>query len=644
MNRVLASLIFIAILCSSKFIFADTLSQPDTAQINRWLDLAYKYSESNKDSFFCYIQKAEKKCKKIRCYSNLAKCYLYYASYYRRNDNFKLALAYAHASAKINILLSEYKNLAASYSELGEIYLMNVGNYDSAIVYYNKSYQIYEEINDSLGIAATYFSIMNAYYLSKEYNHAFHIGLKLLQKNEVKTRKNFFANVLNTVGASLSDMGKKKESLPYFFRAAEMYKESNQKIKYSRVLNNIANAYKDLKRYDSSEFFMKQALELKRQTNNPKSLCITLGNYADLLIAQQKTAQAKVLATEMYELSLKHQLDDQYMYANWYLSKIEEKQNNFQKALKYLHVYHNLNDSFNKIENEKSINSLVAQLELSVKDLSLQKLRKEKAINEILLSKKEAELKTKQILIYLYVFIIVVVLFTFGFVHYYIRTKNIRNRSLLEKELLSYKIEALSLQINPHFIFNILNSIQYNIKNNDYEITNKYISMFSRLLRLILDNSQQQSITFLAEIESLKLYVELEQLRLKNKFQFYINKLNQFNPVRYQIPPLLLQPFVENAIWHGFFGNEQINQQCVIEVNLKEENNTLYCEIVDNGVGFDERQKTKEKSLRGIGITKKRLDIYNELNQTSIKINVESLTNHPVYKSGTRVLIEIPAI
>ncbi len=615
----------------------------DTAIIKQWLDKAYSFSEVNADSFLYYIRKAENKSKDIRCYTSLAKCYLFYASHYRRREDFKRALIYAHASVKLNLLLNDYHNLAASYFEIGENYLLNIGNYDSAIVYYNKSYRIYENHSDSLGIASTHFSIMNAYYLSKEYKHAYEAGLKLLNNETVKSRKNFYSNVLTTVGAALSDMGKKKESLKYLYEAANLYEQLNQKIKWSRVLNNIANAYKDLKMYDSSEFFMKQSLELKRQSNNPKSLCITLGNYADLLILKQRFHQARWYAEEMYKLSQLHKLDDQFMYANWYLSRIEQKQHNYKKALEYLTVYHQYNDSLNKIENERTINSLVAQLDLSVRDLSLQKLKKEKQASEAMLSKKETELKSKQMLLYIYIIMFFVVLILAGFGYFYIRNKNMHTRSLLEKELLTYKIEAMSLQINPHFIFNILNSIQWNIKNNDYELTSKYIALFSRLLRVVFDNSQQHSVSFLAEIESLKLYVELEQLRLKNKFRFSINKLNQFNPIRYKIPPLLLQPFVENAIWHGFFGDETSNTEWAIEINIKEKNNTLFCELIDNGIGFTDRQKDNDKISRGIGITQKRIEIYNQLNKTNIRMYIQPLTDHPVFKSGTKVLFEFPA-
>lgn len=388
---------------------------------------------------------------------------------------------------------------------------------------------------------------------------------------------------------------------------------------------------------------MKQSLELKRLSNNPKSLCITLGNFADLLILKGQFHQARLYAEEMYKLSKQHKLDDQFMYANWYLSKIEQNQHNYKKAFDYLTLYHQYNDSLNKIENDRTINSLVAQLDLSVKDLMLQKLIKEKQASEAMLSKKETELKSKQMFLYFYIimFFIVLTLATLGY--FYIRNKNIHTRSLLEKELLTYKIEAMSLQINPHFIFNILNSIQWNIKNNDYELTNRYITLFSRLLRIIFDNSQQQSVSFLAEIESLKLYVELEQLRLKNKFSFSVNKLNQFNPVRYKIPPLLLQPFVENTIWHGFFGNENSNTEWAIEINIKEENNTLLCELVDNGIGFTDRQKENNKVSRGIGITQKRIEIYNQLNKTNIRMCIQPLTDHPVFKSGTKVFFEVPA-
>ncbi len=235
-------------------------------------------------------------------------------------------------------------------------------------------------------------------------------------------------------------------------------------------------------------------------------------------------------------------------------------------------------------------------------------------------------------------FIILLKSLAVGFIVY--KAKKNKKISLLEKEMLVYKLEALSQQINPHFIFNILNSIQYNLKNKNYEITNTYIARFATLLRMIFEHSKQHAIPIHSEIEALQLYLELEQMRLQNRFRFSIEKMNEFDLSYYYVPSLLFQPFLEYSIWYSLF-NKQENGG-IIEIWLKEENECLICEIMDNGTGYDEKLMFNEKIHKGLAVTHKRIDIYNELYKTQIKFSVENLVHHHKFQSGTRAIFIIP--
>lgn len=639
-NFITIALVFFA---SNLFCSENTISS-DTSIINQWLDKAYKYNENNKDSFLYYLRKVENKSKHIRCFSSLTRAYIHYSNHYKQVNNYQMALVYAHAAKKIALLLKDHKKLAATYYTLGEIYLFNLGGYDSAIVYLTKANRIYENLKDSLGIVSTHFSIVNAYYISKDCERAYEVGLKLLKKPKVKSNNVLLSNLYLTLGTILSELGKKQEALIYYFKSANIYSSINQDIKLSRVYNNIANAYKEMNKCDSSEYYMMKSLEIKRLTNNPKSLCITLGNYSDLLIIKKNYTQAKIYAEEMYRLAKQHQLKDQLMYANFYLSKIEENNKNYKKALEHIQVYHQIKDSLSKIENDKKINSIIAQLELAVKDVSINMLKSERESKEAILKNQEIKIKNNRTLLLLVISIIFSLIIIMVFGYYLIKNRNTRKRAILEKELWAYKIEAMTQQINPHFIFNILNSIQYNIKNNDYEQTNQYITRFSRLLRLVFEHTQQHTITLLAEIESLKLYIELEQMRLKNKFIFKLNKINSFDPLKFKMPSLLLQPFAENAIWHGFFENEVFTKQCMIVVNLFEEDNILFCELLDNGVGYQERKSIEQnKNVKSSEVARKRIEIFNKIYNTNIELTIEHYKKEPDFPSGTRVLLKIPA-
>ncbi|MBK7391575.1 MAG: histidine kinase [Bacteroidetes bacterium] len=205
------------------------------------------------------------------------------------------------------------------------------------------------------------------------------------------------------------------------------------------------------------------------------------------------------------------------------------------------------------------------------------------------------------------------------------------------------RLEALRSQMNPHFIFNALNSINRYIIRNSKETASEYLIKFSKLMRMILENSKSTSVTLENELQALQLYVELEALRFDNKFDFNIFIDPAINKSGIAIPPLILQPFVENAIWHGLM-NKQERGAISIKVNQKQ-NNKLLVVIEDNGVG---RQKATEFNSRthdgksfGMQITKDRINAFNK-NEDNLKIT--DLFDSQNNSAGTRVEIELNTV
>ena len=211
-----------------------------------------------------------------------------------------------------------------------------------------------------------------------------------------------------------------------------------------------------------------------------------------------------------------------------------------------------------------------------------------------------------------------------------------------DKQLAEVELKALRAQMNPHFLFNCLNSIKHFIIKNDVESASNYLSKFSRLMRLTLDNSKASKITLKRELEALKLYIDLEDMRFENKFDYEINIDDNVPAEEVEVPPLILQPFVENAIWHGLMHKKE---RGMLKVNLTRKEGSLVCEIEDNGVGrqrageLKSKSATKTKSM-GIKITSSRIK-QNSYNGKGSKIEVEDLvTNNTA--AGTKVTISIP--
>ena len=214
-----------------------------------------------------------------------------------------------------------------------------------------------------------------------------------------------------------------------------------------------------------------------------------------------------------------------------------------------------------------------------------------------------------------------------------------------EKQLTESEMSALRLQMNPHFIFNALNSIRYYILKEDSEKASDYITSFSKLLRMILQHSKQTSVKLSEELEALKLYLEFERQRFEEKFEFTINISDDIQPEVLNIQPMIIQPFLENSIWHGIMHMDE-SGHLLVDISLHNRNN-LKVVIEDNGIGREESRKIKGeqqsqtyKSM-GMQITRDRLKLMEKLQHGETGYEVEDLVDDEGISKGTRVIIKI---
>lgn len=239
-------------------------------------------------------------------------------------------------------------------------------------------------------------------------------------------------------------------------------------------------------------------------------------------------------------------------------------------------------------------------------------------------------------------FVVFVLLF------YQFRLSRIKQRELLKREynqrIVELELQALRAQMNPHFLFNTLNSIKFFIINNDSESAADYLTKFSRLIRLILANSKIDKVTLTTELDSLRLYSELEALRFEHHFDFRIEVSEEIDPDFIELPPMIIQPFVENAIWHGLM--HKSGRGCLqVRIHLEEE--CLVCEIEDNGIGrqkaaeLKSKSATKRKSL-GVDITRDRLQRLFDVNAKDRFLEVIDLKDDEGNATGTLVRLRIP--
>lgn len=251
--------------------------------------------------------------------------------------------------------------------------------------------------------------------------------------------------------------------------------------------------------------------------------------------------------------------------------------------------------------------------------------------------------------------IILVVVLLFGLIRWRLHEKFNRKLALSEKEKklvelqqqkTELEMQVLRAQMNPHFIFNSLNSINRFILQNNKALASEYLTKFSKLIRLILQNSQVQLISLESELDSLKLYLELEALRFNYHFAYKITFSKELDIEMLKVPPLIIQPYAENAIWHGLMQKEEKGH---LDIEISRENDHLFFKIADDGIGRKaaaaaaSKSATRHKSM-GLQITANRITMLQNPNGTKSPVTIIDLVHQDGSGAGTEVIIKIPVI
>ncbi|MCB0584351.1 MAG: histidine kinase [Phaeodactylibacter sp.] len=242
----------------------------------------------------------------------------------------------------------------------------------------------------------------------------------------------------------------------------------------------------------------------------------------------------------------------------------------------------------------------------------------------------------------------ILLLFTGAYFFYRYRLGQVRKserlKAELDKKVANLELTALRAQMNPHFLFNCLNSIDHYIIKNETRKASEYLNSFSRLIRLILQNSRSNYVNLKDELETLNLYMEMESLRFSHRFEYKITVDPEITPREIEIPPMLIQPFVENAIWHGLMHKTGKGQ---VHVHLSKSDGFLRCSIQDDGIGrhkaaeLKQRSRTGKKSM-GMNITRDRIDTINKIYETNTRAEIIDLKDENGEGTGTRVELTIP--
>jgi tetratricopeptide (TPR) repeat protein len=333
---------------------------------------------------------------------------------------------------------------------------------------------------------------------------------------------------------------------------------------------------------------------------------------------------------------------DQSAAAVKFLAEEYLKQGNTKKAIEYLNTYTELQDSLKQIrkrELEAAIN-LGTSLGKNQQRIDLLEKERQLSIKSIEILKQDQNLKEDQLGLRNTIISTLVFCIVFLLIGGFIMTKNAREKRRANQLL---AIKSLRGQMNPHFIFNALNSVNHYISKNDERAANKYLSDFSKLMRSVMDSSKHDFIPLSEEIETLKLYLELEHARFSDKFDYTFFVDESIDSGDFELPPMIIQPYIENAVWHGL---RYLDEKGNLDILFTQNENELVVSITDNGIGRKKSTEIKtrnQKTQASVGIQniESRIGIMNQLYKVNIRATVADAfpgQEHP----GTKVEIFIP--
>ena len=441
---------------------------------------------------------------------------------------------------------------------------------------------------------------------------------------------NVLGDLYNNIGLAYNTSDK-NQSLNYLKKALEIYKSSNQTIEIASTLNNIGRILADQKKFLEADRYYKESLKMSEGLNNKIGMAKILYNMGLMYSQTNNNYESIISLRKAFDYAKETNDKSDLAEICLLLSKDYEKDNDHKNALNLYKFYVATKDSILNEQTVNTINKLQTQYETKEKEKEITLLQKDNELQQATIGKQN-QFRNFLIIGFL----------LFSIVSYLLYNRfRLKQKYATEKNKLVLEQKVLRSQMNPHFIFNSLNSIANFITENNPVVAVQYLTKFSKLMRMILEYSQEEKITVEKEAELLQYYLSLEQLRFKNKFNFTIN-VDPSIEDDVTIPPMLLQPQVENAILHGIApkdGNGNIN----ISFKMKDDD-TLICQVEDDGVGRKREipNELKQHKSFAMKITQKRLADLGKNRSLDKKMEVIDLRDESGNALGTKVIINVP--
>ena len=543
----------------------------------------------------------------------MANAYNYIGNTYSVQGNYIEALAFFLKSLNLEEKLENKKGMAMIYNNIGNVYISQ-GDYPNALEYHLKSLEFKEKLDDKNGMANAFNAIGVIHYYQENYSKAIAYYSNSIKLNKELGNKMGIAFSYNVIGVAYDLQGKNSEAMDNYLSALRLYESLENKPGMAQGYVNIGIIYKKNGNYTEALNYYLKALTVQEELGRKPNVALIFNNLGILYFEIGDLKEAIIYSEKSIAVAQEIGSVEDLKTAYHNLSEVYSKEGEYEKAFNYYQRFSSMKDSLLDKEKHKQIAEMVAKYESETKEKEIELLSEKSKVQEL-------RINNRNYIIYglgggLCLIIIIGLLF-------------LRQNKLRAKQRTTeLEQRALRTQMNPHFIFNSLNSIQKFFMESKHEKANEYLADFGNLMRKILENSSKQQITVANEISALKLYLSLEKARLDDMLNYEIKVDGGIDEYHILMPPLVIQPFVENAIWHGIVPKKAPGK---VMVSLKTENNLLICTVEDDGIGIEKSKQLKQSGGKkhepmGMKVTEERVE----------KVETEAL------EPGTRITIHIP--
>jgi tetratricopeptide (TPR) repeat protein len=623
---------------------AMTHPKDDTSKIKTLFSLANFYAVNDSATAARYADEGRKLSKQLNWQKGLGLYYLSMARIYFNISDYSLCMLNARNAYGIFNNTPEIKNTAAALCFIANSY-EGTSFYAKSIENNLAALKLYESIENEYGIGLCYGNIGVNYYYLGQYGKAIQNYSKALGIDKKGGDKFKIGSDLDNIAIVYMEEGNYDSANVYDLAGIKMFEEVNHQPGLGRIYSNRGNIL--MKMYDakSAEEYYRKSLAINEKLGVDNGLSSNYGFIGELYLDLAKDTAAKYKIAPFMKKDKKTLLDSAEFYVKKALvfakkaedisllmnhslvfSEIEERLGHYQNSLTSHKNYTLYKDSIFNDENKQKIAAMETERLTQTKD------------NEIAL--QAAEAKRQSLLKKVVLLSAVGVVSLIGvFVALYNRRKKIK----FDKEVMEVEMKALRAQMNPHFISNALHSINNYVMENDKKNASGYLTKFASLMRLILENSREREVPLEQDLHALELYMQLELLRFKNSFTYQIQIDPLIDPENTLIPPMLLQPFAENAILHGLHNKEN----GMINIQVRKVNEMICCVVEDNGNGniaeySAEPATGKQHKSLGKKIINERLSIINRLKKVKATVNIFQVENAQNRPGGVRVELLLP--